>query len=155
MAGHRPGHCLARIHPNPSRRKMFVPRRSLPYPGPLFWQQMSAKICLPADAFLRSLRSPKGNLHWHLQAAISLFLPHSKKTLGKQWRLEDEITSNLHSMKHVQLIFTHICAVAINFIHCNWSWTKFCKTINYSKTNLLWLPACLYICLTLFQLGIW
>jgi hypothetical protein len=37
---------------------------------------MPAKVRLPADAFLRSLRSSEGNFYRYLQAAIIMLLPH-------------------------------------------------------------------------------
>lgn len=103
VARHRPRNGLARIHSDPAHRDLFVPRLILPHVGTLLSEQMLAKICLPANAFLWSMWSPEGNLHWHLQVAIGLFVSHF--SLNSYSTLQHPPTKFLQWILHERILF--------------------------------------------------
>ena len=80
MARHRTGRRL--LHPDSTRGDLPLPWSSLPHFGSLLPQQMRSKVCLPPHAVFRPVRFLQRTLHRHLQAAVSLLLPHPRQGIS-------------------------------------------------------------------------
>ena len=82
MACYRSGRCL--LHPDSACWDLSLPRSSLPYFGSLLPQQMRSEVRVPPHAVHGPMRYLQRTLHRHLQAALSLLLPHPSQGISDQ-----------------------------------------------------------------------